>query len=104
VRDYVHVADLADAHVRALDALDTHPRIVANLANGAGFSVREVITTAEAVTGLPVPAVDAPRRAGDPAVLVAAAERARTVLGWEPARPELATIVGDAWEHLQRHG
>lgn len=119
VRDYIHVADLADAHVLALDALDPGApasrdgdaeagtgdgRIVANLANGAGFSVREVIATAEQVTGLPVPHVDEPRRAGDPAVLVASAERARRVLGWEPRRPELTTIVGDAWAHLQEHG
>jgi len=104
VRDYIHVADLADAHVRALTALDTHPRIVANLANGQGFSVREVIETAEQVTGRPVPSIDEPRRAGDPAVLVASAERARELLGWIPQRPELATIVGDAWEHLQQHG
>ena len=119
VRDYIHVADLADAHVLALSALDEASdasrdgdaaegtgdgRIVANLANGAGFSVREVIATAEQVTGLPVPAVDEPRRAGDPAVLVASSERAKRVLGWEPRRPELATIVGDAWEHLQAHG
>jgi len=104
VRDYIHVADLADAHVRALDALDSHERIIANLANGQGFSVREVIDTAEQVTGLSVPSVDEPRRAGDPAVLVASSERARTLLGWVPQRPALATIVGDAWEHLQRHG
>ena len=119
VRDYIHVADLADAHVLALEALDVASaasrdgdasegtgdgRIVANLANGAGFSVREVIATAEQVTGLSVPAVDEPRRAGDPAVLVASSERAKRVLGWEPRRPELATIVGDAWEHLQAYG
>jgi UDP-glucose 4-epimerase len=116
VRDYIHVADLADAHVLALEALDESSaasrtgsatdgtgdgRIVANLANGAGFSVREVITAAEQVTGLSVPAVDEPRRAGDPAVLIASAERAQQVLGWTPKRPELATIIGDAWEHLQ---
>lgn len=99
VRDYVHVADLADAHVRALEALDTHHSIVANLANGAGFSVREVITTAEEITGLPVPVIDEPRRAGDPAVLIASADRARGVLGWTPERPALATIIGDAWIH-----
>jgi UDP-glucose 4-epimerase len=104
VRDYIHVADLADAHVRALDALEQHGRIVANLANGQGFSVREVITTAEQVTGLTVPHVDEPRRAGDPAVLIASAERARELLGWMPQRPELTTIVADAWEHLQQHG
>jgi len=116
VRDYIHVADLADAHVLALDALaPSSPasqrgsaeegtgdgRIVANLANGAGFSVREVITTAEQVTGLAVPVIDEPRRAGDPAVLIASAERARAVLGWQPQRPTLETIVGDAWEHLR---
>ena len=119
VRDYIHVADLADAHVLALEALDAASvasregdategtgdgRIVANLANGAGFSVREVIATAEQVTGLSVPAVDEPRRAGDPAVLIASSERAKRVLGWEPRRPELGTIVADAWEHLQAHG
>jgi UDP-glucose 4-epimerase len=118
VRDYVHVADLADAHVRALDALDAHSpasrdgsagdgtgdgRIVANLANGAGFSVREVIRTVEEVTGLTVPVRDEPRRAGDPAVLIASSERARTLLDWQPQRPALASIVGDAWEHLQSH-
>lgn len=119
VRDYIHVTDLADAHVLALGALDPGSpasregdaelgtgdgRIVANLANGAGFSVREVITTAQDVTGLFVPAIDEPRRPGDPAVLIASAERARTVLRWRPERPDLATIVGDAWEHLQAHG
>ena len=119
VRDYIHVADLADAHVLALEALDATSdasrdgdaiagtgdgRIVANLANGAGFSVREVIATAERVTGLSVPAVDEPRRAGDPAVLVASSERAKHVLGWEPRRPELATIVADAWVHLREYG
>ena len=119
VRDYIHVADLADAHVRALAALDPSSaasrdgdapagtgdgRIVANLANGAGFSVREVISTVEQVTGLTVPARDEPRRAGDPAVLIASSERARSVLGWVPQRPALETIVADAWEHLQAHG
>ena len=119
VRDYIHVADLADAHVRALAALAPDSsasregsaadgtgdgRIVANLANGTGFSVREVIGTAEQVTGLTVPVRDEPRRAGDPAVLVASSERARAVLGWTPRRPELSTIVADAWEHLQTHG
>ena len=119
VRDYIHVADLADAHVRALAALDEASpasrdgsaadgtgdgRIVANLANGTGFSVREVISTVERVTGLDVPAQDEPRRAGDPAVLIASSDRARAVLGWRPDRPELETIVADAWEHLQRHG
>ncbi len=119
VRDYIHVADLADAHVRALAALDPDSpasrdgsavdgtgdgRIVTNLANGAGFSVREVISTAEQITGLTVPSRDEPRRAGDPAVLIASSDRARSLLGWVPQRPALATIVSDAWEHLQAHG
>jgi len=119
VRDYIHVADLADAHVRALTALDPDSpssrdgsasdgtgdgRIVANLANGAGFSVREVIEDAEAATGLTVPVRDEPRRPGDPAVLVASSERARSVLGWVPQRPALRTIIADAWEHLEAHG
>jgi UDP-glucose 4-epimerase len=119
VRDYIHVADLADAHVRALAALDPDSpasrdgsaaegtgdgRIVANLANGAGFSVREVISATEEVTGLPVPTLDEPRRPGDPAVLIASSERARAVLGWVPQHPALTTIVSDAWDHLQALG
>ena len=119
VRDYIHVADLADAHVLALSALDADSaasqhgdaaagtgdgRIIANLANGTGFSVREVIATAEQVTGRTVPSVDEPRRPGDPAVLVASADRAQRVLGWRPRRPDLTTIVADAWEHLLEYG
>jgi len=101
VRDYIHVADLAAAHVGALTAVDREGLILANLANGAGFSVREVLAAVERVTGRSVPAEDMPRRAGDPAVLIASAERARRLLGWTPQRPALDDIVGDAWEHLQ---
>jgi UDP-glucose 4-epimerase len=97
VRDYIHVADLADAHVRALEALDRHPRLICNLGNGAGFSVRAVIDAARRVTGHEIPVVEAPRREGDPAVLVASAERARELLGWVPRHPELDDIVADAW-------
>jgi UDP-glucose 4-epimerase len=89
VRDYVHVADLADAHVRALERLDELGRCTINLGNGTGFSVREVIEAARRVTGHAIPAVDAPRRAGDPATLVASNARARELLGWEPQVPEL---------------
>jgi UDP-glucose 4-epimerase len=96
VRDYIHVADLADAHVRALEALDRHPRLICNLGNGAGFSVRAVIDAARRVTGHEIPVVEAPRREGDPAVLVASAERARELLGWVPRYPELDDIVADA--------
>ena len=97
VRDYVHVADLADAHVRAVEQLDEHGSLTVNLGNGAGFSVREVIEAARTVTGHPIPADEAPRRAGDPAVLVASSQRARELLGWAPTRRELAGIVADAW-------
>ncbi|KRV48850.1 UDP-glucose 4-epimerase [Wenjunlia vitaminophila] len=108
VRDYIHVADLASAHLLALDhahAVSAPQRpdpaerhLICNLGNGNGFSVSEVIDTVRRVTGHPVPAVTAPRRAGDPAVLVASAERARTVLGWRPRRADLADIVSDAWD------
>ncbi|HMA47358.1 MAG TPA: UDP-glucose 4-epimerase GalE [Frankiaceae bacterium] len=105
VRDYVHVADLAEAHALALEALSDRPVLVCNLGNGRGYSVREVIETARRVTGLPVPAVDALARAGDPAVLVVSSARARALLGWRPAHPELADIVGSAWAwHRRRWG
>ncbi|MCC5947805.1 MAG: UDP-glucose 4-epimerase GalE [Nitriliruptoraceae bacterium] len=98
VRDYVHVADLADAHVRALERLDEHGQLVCNLGNGRGFSVREVIDAVRQVTGHDIPVVEAERRAGDPATLVASSARAATLLDWRPGRPELTDIVADAWE------
>jgi UDP-glucose 4-epimerase len=102
VRDYIHIVDLADAHVRALEALDRHGTLTCNLGNGSGFSVREVIEAARRVTGHPVPAEEAPRRAGDPAVLVAASDRARELLGWQPRHPDLDRIVADAWRFARR--
>jgi UDP-glucose 4-epimerase len=102
VRDYIHVVDLADAHVRALEALDAGSRTY-NLGNGQGYSVREVIETARAVTGHPIPAVAGPRRAGDPAVLVAGSDRIRRELGWQPRFPDLRAIVGSAWEWHRTH-
>ncbi|HSU17718.1 UDP-glucose 4-epimerase GalE [Longimicrobium sp.] len=102
VRDYIHVADLADAHVRALHALDGGSRTY-NLGNGRGFSVREVIETARAVTGHPIPARVAPRRPGDPAVLVAESERIRRELGWEPRHGELRDIIASAWAWHRAH-
>jgi UDP-glucose 4-epimerase len=102
VRDYVHVADLADAHVRALHALDSGSRTY-NLGSGRGFSVREVVETARAVTGHPIPAVVGPRRPGDPAVLVAGSERIRRELGWEPRFPDLRAIVESAWAWHRAH-
>jgi UDP-glucose 4-epimerase len=97
VRDYIHLTDLARAHLLALEAAVPGRHEVCNLGNGIGFSVREVVDACRRVTGHPIPVVDAPRRAGDPAVLVASAERARTVLGWKPEFPELDRIVADAW-------
>jgi UDP-glucose 4-epimerase len=102
VRDYIHVVDLADAHLRALSVLDTGSATF-NLGNGKGFSVKEVIEAARHVTGHPIPTVMAPRRAGDPAVLVASSERIRQALGWVPKYPDLESIIGDAWKWHQRH-
>lgn len=103
VRDYVHVADLAQAHVLALRALDRGSRTY-NLGNGRGFSVREVIETAREVTGHPIPAIDDDPRPGDPARLVASSDRARELLGWQPRR-DLEDIIASAWEwHSQQWG
>ena len=101
VRDYIHVADLADAHLLALEHAAPGEHLICNLGNGSGFSVREVIETVRQVTGHPIPEVLAPRRGGDPAVLVASAERAKERLGWKPSRADLAGIVRDAWEFTQ---
>ena len=102
VRDYIHVADLADAHLRALEATApgdprTDEAVALNLGNGGGFSIREVLAAAEAVVGRPIPHTIGPRRQGDPPVLVASAERAADLLGWRPARPSLEEMVGSAW-------
>ncbi|QIJ63177.1 UDP-glucose 4-epimerase GalE [Streptomyces sp. JB150] len=101
IRDYIHVADLAEAHLLALKATAPGEHLICNLGNGNGFSVREVIETARRVTGHPIPEVTAPRRGGDPAVLVASAATAREKLGWNPTRADLAGIVADAWEFAQ---
>ena len=102
VRDYIHVEDLARAHLLALDSATSPGHRIYNLGNGAGFSVREVIEAARAVTGREVPTVDAPRRAGDPAVLVASSRRIADELGWKAQKADLKAIVADAWEFLQR--
>ncbi|MFI6979973.1 UDP-glucose 4-epimerase GalE [Embleya sp. NPDC050154] len=105
VRDYIHVADLADAHLLALDATEAGGaatgHLICNLGTGTGFSVRDVVDAVRTVTGCAVPAHEAPRRAGDPPVLVAAADRARDVLGWHPTRTSLEDIVADAWSFLR---
>jgi UDP-glucose 4-epimerase len=97
IRDYIHVDDLAAAHLLALAQARPGEHAVYNLGSGTGFSVREVVEACRAVTGHPIPAVAAPRRSGDPAVLVASSEKAAAELGWRPVRTDLATIVGDAW-------
>jgi UDP-glucose 4-epimerase len=97
VRDYIHVEDLAAAHLLALEAAEPGRHKVYNLGNGNGFSNREVVDVVRAVTGTPVPVQAAPRRPGDPAQLVASSTRARTELGWVPTKPDLHDIVTDAW-------
>ncbi|MFC0332961.1 UDP-glucose 4-epimerase GalE [Paenibacillus sepulcri] len=98
VRDYIHVSDLADAHVLAVEKLRKGgDSAVYNLGNGTGFSVKQVIDIARQVTGKEIPAVVEARRAGDPAVLVASSDRARRELGWNPTRNKLEDIIGSAW-------
>ena len=104
VRDYIHVEDLARAHLLALEALSSPGHRVYNLGNGAGFSVRQVVDAARAVTGCEIATVDAPRRPGDPAVLVASSGRIRSELGWAPEKPDLEAMVADAWRFLQQQG
>jgi UDP-glucose 4-epimerase len=103
IRDYIHVADLAAAHLLALDALAGRESLTCNLGNGAGYSVRQVVEAARTVTGHPIPAVEAPRRPGDAAILVADASRARTLLGWRPHVPDLHDIIADAWAWHREH-
>ncbi|MDJ0460486.1 UDP-glucose 4-epimerase GalE [Streptomyces sp. H27-C3] len=102
VRDYIHVADLAEAHLLALGATEAGEHLICNLGNGNGFSVREVVETVRKVTGHPIPETPSPRRAGDPAILVASADAAHERLGWSPSRADLAGIVADAWAFAQR--
>lgn len=113
IRDYIHVTDLADAHLAALEATATDDArsgppdagsfTALNLGNGGGFSVLEVLRVAEAVVGHEIPRTTGPRRAGDPPVLVASAARAAAVLGWRARRPTLEEMIGSAWEWRRRH-
>ena len=95
IRDYVHVVDLIEAHILALGALKPHVHEIVNLGSGGGYSVREVISVATKVLGREVPAVESPRRAGDPGTLVASIVKAKSLLGWEPTR-DLETMISDA--------
>lgn len=101
IRDYIHIEDLAAAHLLALEAARPGEHRVFNLGNGSGFSVREVIAAVQKVTGSEVPTREAARRAGDPPVLIAASDRIRSELGWEPHKPQLEEIVADAWAFAQ---
>jgi UDP-glucose 4-epimerase len=102
VRDYIHVGDLAAAHLLALSTMDAPGHRVFNLGNGTGFSNRQVVDVVRAVTGHPIPVEMAPRRPGDPAQLVASSGKAKTELGWTPHKPDLHDIVADAWTFMQR--
>jgi UDP-glucose 4-epimerase len=104
IRDYIHVADLGDAHLLALGAIAPGQHRIYNLGNGEGFSVLEVLDAARAVTGHPIPSRAQSRRSGDPARLVAASEAARRELGWAPRRSQLAAMVGDAWSFMTGRG
>ncbi|MDT7705688.1 MAG: UDP-glucose 4-epimerase [Pseudonocardiales bacterium] len=103
IRDYIHVDDLAAAHLLAVANAEPGTHAVYNLGSGTGFSVREVIEACRTVTGHPIPAVTAPRRAGDPAVLIASSDAARAALGWSPERTDITTIVADAWRFTEEH-
>lgn len=104
IRDYIHVTDLAQAHILAVKYLRNGGNSdIFNLGNGIGFSVKEVIETARKVTGHPIPALISPRRAGDPAKLIASSEKARKILGWKPEHAELEEIIATAWNWHKKH-
>jgi UDP-glucose-4-epimerase GalE len=103
IRDYIHVDDLAEAHLRALEKIQPGEGLRLNLGIGRGYSVREVIRTAESVTGKTIPVKEGPRRPGDPPVLVASAAKARQLLGWSPRYTELRPIVETAWNWHRTH-
>jgi UDP-glucose 4-epimerase len=103
IRDYIHVCDLADAHVLAAEGIEPGKAKAYNLGSGSGFSVRQVIDTARAVTGHAVPAEDAQRRPGDPPRLIASSRRAMDELGWQPKFPDLKTIIANAWAWHEHH-
>lgn len=104
IRDYIHVTDLAQAHILAVQYLNNGGESdIFNLGNGVGYSVREVIETARKVTGHPIPATESSRRAGDPARLVASSEKAKKILGWKPVHDSLEEIISSAWNWHKNH-
>jgi len=104
VRDYIHVSDLADAHLLALQSLEKQTRAIYNIGSGGGFTVRQVIDSVSRVTGKQIPVIEEPRRDGDPAVLVASSEKIKSELGWSPRYAQLDEIIASAWKwHQQRY-
>lgn len=103
IRDYIHIADLVSAHLLALDALGKRDKLVYNVGSGNGYSVREVIEAARAVSGHPIPTLEQPRRPGDSARLVASSRRIREELGWQPQYDDIQVILASAWEWHQSH-
>jgi len=103
IRDYIHVSDLATAHLLVLEALKEKARVIYNLGNGQGFSVRQVVETVRHVTSHAIPVKESPRRPGDPAVLVASSEKIKSELGWQPKFPDLDSIVRSAWDWRKSH-
>jgi len=103
LRDYVHVVDIAQAHILALEKLENLSDMVYNLGNGEGYSVLEVVNIARKVTSVDIPVRISPRRLGDPATLVASSGRAKSDLGWKPGSPELESIIESAWRWMRKH-
>ncbi len=103
IRDYIHLVDLVSAHLLALNALEPESQMIYNVGNGSGYSVREVVDTARAVTDHALPAIETDRRAGDPPRLVASSEKIRAELGWSPQHPDLEDIISSAWEWHRSH-
>jgi len=103
IRDFIHVDDLASAHLLALNGLETHETLICNLGSGSGFSVREIVAIARKVTGHDIPLIERPRRPGDPAVLIASSEKIRRVLGWNPQYSDVESIIASAWQWHKSH-
>jgi len=103
IRDFVHIDDLASAHLLALQGLETHDTLICNLGSGEGFSVRQIVELARKVTGHPIPVREMPRRTGDPAVLIASSDKIRRLLGWDPQHSDVESIIASAWQWHKSH-